>query len=116
MELENLYQQMAELTLPICANKCKNRFTCCNIVHCEAAEKYAKERYGITLNRTGNQDLPFMGQHGCVVPPHLRPRCTMHTCMVAQLGFQPYDSAWNDKYLRLRTKIETLEKQSCPAS
>jgi hypothetical protein len=109
MELVQIYQQMSELTAPICANSCKNRFKCCDKVHCEAAEKHAKERYDIELKRTNHPELPFMGEWGCVVPPHLRPVCTLHTCMVAQLGFQPYDSAWNEKYFRLRAQIEILE-------
>lgn len=115
MELVQLYQQMAELTAPICANKCRNKYTCCDKIHCEAAEKYAKERYGVELERGDHPDLPFMGQDGCTVAPHLRPRCTLHTCSVAQIGFEPFDSAWNEKYMRLRSQIKILET-SCPAN
>lgn len=115
-ELVVLYQQMAEHTAPICSNKCKNKFSCCDKVHCEEAERFAREHYDIELKRTNHPDLPFMGESGCTVAPHYRPRCTMHTCSVSQIGFEPFDSAWNEKYMRLRAQIETLEKQSCPAN
>lgn len=115
-ELIPLYQQMSELTAPICANKCRNRFTCCDKVHCEAAAKHAKDKYGVELERGDHPSLPFMGQDGCTVAPHLRPRCTMHTCMVAQIGFEPYASEWNEKYLTLRAQIETLEKENASNS
>ena len=112
MELIQLYQQMADLTAPICANKCKNKFTCCDKVHCEAAEKYAKERYGVELERGDHPSLPFMGKNGCTVAPHLRPRCTLHTCSVSQIGFEPFDSAWNEKYMRLRMEIKMMEAKA----
>lgn len=104
-ELIGLYQQMSDLTAPFCADKCPNRFKCCAPEHCEKAASYAKEKYGIELERIGIE-LPFLGPNGCTVAPHLRPVCTMHTCLMSQLGFHPYDSAFTQKYLKLRKEIE----------
>jgi hypothetical protein len=69
----------------------------------------AKEEWGTELTPTGHPRLPFMGETGCVVPPHMRPMCTMHTCAVNSLGFKMGDMAWTEKYFALRDKIETLE-------
>jgi hypothetical protein len=85
-----LYQQIAELTAPSCHNGtaecaqfCERKYRCCERQHCDAAARFAREKYGIELNETGNAELPFMSETGCVVPPHLRPICSLHVCTVS---------------------------------
>lgn len=104
-----LYQQMADLTQPECANNCRVPLSCCDPMYCEMAEQYAKEKYNIDLETTGHATLKFMGEKGCTVAPYLRPSCTMHTCAVNSLGFKPDDKDWTRKYFALRYKIEGLE-------
>jgi hypothetical protein len=58
--------------------------------------------------------LPFMGNEGCIVPPHLRPVCTSHVCQVCSLGARvtgdkEADFIWNEKYWQLRDEISELE-------
>lgn len=88
-DLVVLYQRMSELTKPICLSgegECA-RFTtknrCCARQHCDVAAKFAKDKYGIELQATGHPTIPFMGDHGCTVAPHLRPHCTMQLCSVS---------------------------------
>ncbi len=85
-----LYQQMAEMTAPLCgsgslecAQFCQKKYRCCEKQYCEATAKFAREKYGVELQPTGNPDLPFMGEHGCTVAPHLRPICTLHVCSIS---------------------------------
>jgi hypothetical protein len=82
-----LYQKIAELTSPSCCNgmaECAQfaarKYRCCERQYCEMARKFAKEKYSIDLQETGNPDLPFMGENGCTVAPHLRPVCSLHVC------------------------------------
>lgn len=82
-----LYQRIADLTSPSCRNgtaECAkfvgNKYRCCEAQYCELTREFAKDKYGIDLQETGNPDLPFMGENGCTVPPHLRPVCAIHLC------------------------------------
>jgi hypothetical protein len=86
-QLPILYQQIADMTSSFCntgAGECglrrQNQYRCCEKKYCEVARKFAKEKYDIDLHETGNPDLPFMGENGCTVAPHLRPLCSMHIC------------------------------------
>jgi hypothetical protein len=47
------------------------------------ARTFAMKEYGIELKETGNKEIPFMCESGCVVAPHLRPICTIHVCNVS---------------------------------
>lgn len=73
------------MTLPSCGKteECKLVYgerRCCSGSYCELARKFALEKYGIVLQETGNKEVPFMAASGCVVEPHLRPVCSLHTC------------------------------------
>jgi hypothetical protein len=107
--IEVLYQRMADFTAPECAQTCPLPYSCCDKMYCDEAARYAFEREGVVLQETGHAMLPFMGEHGCTVPPHLRPLCTVHTCAVNRFGFKPGDEAWTRKYFRLRRAIEKAE-------
>ena len=112
-ELELLYKKMSELTLPLCGTDCgtatKNR--CCSFLYCQEAKRFARDEYGIDLPETDHDDLLFMSSEGCIVPPHLRPICTVHVCCINAYGFNPDDPDWTSDYWVLRDRIDDLEKQ-----
>lgn len=105
-----LYKQMHELTLLEC-KKCRCPFSCCDSFACELTKQYAKEFWNIDLIPTDNKKLPFMSEIGCIVSPHLRPSCTMHTCEINSLGIKKNDKEWTNKYFELRNKIEIIEEK-----
>lgn len=90
--------------------KCKVPFSCCSLEYCEQADEYSQEQ-GVTIQRTDHPTLPFMGPNGCIVLPHLRPCCTVHTCDVASLGFHKSDPDWTDRYWELRGKLSDFNLQ-----
>ena len=108
-QLIELYRQMAELTRPECSNVCRVPRSCCHEEHCGMAEQVAEELWGVRLERIKGAAIPFIGPDGCIVPPHLRPNCTLHTCAINGLGFKPGDTAWTARYFNLRADIDTLE-------
>ncbi len=107
-----LYQEIADHTKPECA-RCFNPYSCCDSMYCNMATEYAEKEWGVDLTplRTGHDKLPYMGPEGCVVAPHLRPLCALHTCQVNGVGFKPGDDVWNEHYFKLREEIEDLESQ-----
>ncbi len=107
-KLEQLFQEMYELTAPECASVCRAPHSCCSPEYCDMAEERAEE-FGVEILRTDHPTLKFMGSSGCVVPPYLRPLCTLHTCAINSFGFKPGDPKWSAKYFKLRDKI-TLEE------
>src|SRR5882672_2346355 len=111
-KLIKLYQKMADITLEKC-KQCIVPLSCCSNEYCEIAEAYAKEKYNINLKlkHTGHSKLLFMSDKGCVVPPYLRPMCTMHTCSINSLGFEKNDPKMTYQYFILRNKIEELENE-----
>jgi hypothetical protein len=114
-----LYQKIADMTGSSCANgkdECEkfagNKYRCCERQYCEMARTFAKEKYGIDLQDTGNPDLPFMGENGCTVAPHLRPICALHVCTwswAAQSHIQ-HDEQKKTEYMELRRQIEETER------
>jgi hypothetical protein len=74
------------------------------------------ERWNIDLSnlQTEHPSLPFMGTNGCVVPPHLRPVCTIHTCDIGSIGSKRDDdseSTWTNRYFELRDAINDIETE-----
>lgn len=57
--------------------------------------------YGVELKDTGHPALPFMGEGGCTVAPHLRPLCSLHVCAYSF----PARLQANAEYELLRSKI-----------
>jgi len=109
-QLVVLFQQMYEMTRPEC-DKCRVPRSCCDAMYCGCAEEYARDEWGVDLTplKTDHPTLPFMGPTGCVVAPHLRPLCSVHTCDINSLGFKKNDLLWTERYFRLREQIEELE-------
>lgn len=79
-------------------------------MYCEMADAYAREK-GVVLQHTNHSTLPFMSSSGCVVPPELRPSCTLHLCCINSLGLKPSDPEFTRKYFKLRAKIEQKENE-----
>lgn len=87
--------------------ECKFAYSCCDATYCEMAKEIAK-RWGVTLQETGHPKLPFLGEQGCIVPPHLRPLCTLHDCDINSKGFKPLKFEWTEKYFKLRDACEEV--------
>lgn len=103
-----LYQELYDMTKDECKN-CRIPYSCCSGEYCEMTIDYAKEAWGVELQRTDHPKLPLMGPNGCTAAPHLRPNCTAHTCAVNSAGFKPNDDKWNDRYFELRRLIDIEE-------
>jgi len=99
-ELVASFKDLADLTAPKCAG-CRVPFGCCSKEQCEDTKAFAQEQFGVTLEETGGA-LPFLGDHGCVVPPHLRPLCSVHVCEM-HLG----DEAFSEIYFEARERADT---------
>lgn len=115
-DLVELYKEMQEMTSSVCENECElyreSRYRCCERKYCEAARVFAKERYGLDLTETGHPELPFMGESGCTVAPHLRPICTVHACPISyspasHLGHDPERTK---AYFELRNELIAAAK------
>lgn len=107
-ELVKLYAEIAAHTKPECA-KCCVPNSCCAKEFCDMAADYAEKQWGETLQPTGHPTLPFMGPTGCVVAPHLRPICALHTCEINSVGVKRGDEAWTSVYFDLRNRIDEIE-------
>src|SRR5437016_1783838 len=107
--LQVLYREMAAFTKPVCDAGCEqfagNSYRCCERKYCELARIFAREKYGVTLIDTGHPLLPFMGEAGCVVEPHLRPICALHACPVSY--GRGLDAEAMKRYFSLRHSILT---------
>jgi len=103
-----LWRQMAEHTFSKCKKMCKTGLgSCCSREYCDMARETARS-HGEDLKETGNERLPFLGEDGCVVPFHFRQLCTLHQCLIENLGFDPNDRAWTKRYFELRKQLEEL--------
>ncbi len=109
LEMIQLYQRMYEITVVKCKRCSKGAGTCCNVYACKLVEKFAKAEYGVTLMRTGHPTLLFMGSEGCIVAPHMRPVCTVHTCKTVQYGCDFEDKPWTADFYDLKKQIALLE-------
>jgi hypothetical protein len=78
--LELWYDRLSALTAPKCKSECNVPRSCCSAAYCEFALRYAKDRWGVELERTKHPHLPLMGPNGCTAAPYLRPLCTAHAC------------------------------------
>lgn len=75
------YQWLYEFTYGQCG-ECANSGCACKDSICAHVEGQARCR-GIKL-KTGSHSLRFIGEGGCLVPPHLRETCTIYLCEKAQ--------------------------------
>lgn len=86
--------------------KCAAPHSCCDEIYCSEAKIVAKLWFGVDLKETGHKTLPYMGESGCTVQPHMRPRCTVHVCSIDRYGFKKEDEQWTNEYFKLREDIE----------
>lgn len=113
MDLVEAYKQMAEHTKEEC-NHCKSLSPtrCCSIEYCNIARA--------DHNLAGKKPPEPLNLHGvlyldenfnCVIPPHMRPMCTLHHCDIASLGFlkRAGGEEWTKKYFELREQINELK-------
>jgi len=80
------------------------------------AQQIAQEVWNTDVSdqRTGHERLPFMGESGCVLEPHLRPLCSRHACCINGIGAKTRGKdagLWTYKYYEILEKIEELEAQ-----
>jgi hypothetical protein len=109
VKLVRLYKDMYELTKNECAHTCRAPHSCCDSMYCEMTSEWTKEKTGAEWPKTNHPALPYMGPTGCVVPPHLRPICTVHTCEINGVGVKKGDPKWTEAYFKLRGEIEEEE-------
>lgn len=107
----DLFEKMSKLTGPRCGTeeKCRGRTRgnrCCDEFYCQIAASYALEEWGVELVPTGHSTLPFMGENGCTVAPHLRPLCTLHDCQINGIGCDFTDEKFTKEYFDLRGQID----------
>ncbi len=76
-------------------------------MYCSIAEDWSKER-GYPVPEKNPGKLPFMGSNGCVLPPHQRPLCSLHVCVINGLGYDPKDPKFTEDYFKLREEIESM--------
>jgi len=99
------FQAIADLTLEYCRKHCRNLGSCCEPAYCEMAKEYAAEQ-GVVLEETG-REIFFLREDGqCVVPPYLRPMCSLHQCDINGLGVFKHDFGLTEKYFGLREALE----------
>jgi hypothetical protein len=112
-ELVKLFAEMAAMTKAKCKDMagCKGRGHCCGQMFCEDAREFAK-KHGVELKDVPKAEqqnnLPFCGPKGCVVPPHFRVLCSLHQCKIASIGYDAKDPKWTKKYFKLRARLEAL--------
>lgn len=108
LQLIAMYTEMVALTK---CGGCARPSGCCDAMYCTAAKVHARKNWGVELVEVSKGKALFLGENGCVVPPHLRPICSLHHCDIAGLGFFPDDSGRTSRYFEVREQIEELEFQ-----
>lgn len=113
-ELVRLYRKMYDLTRPECG-QCRVPYSCCSREYCELAKGHAKKMWGVDLPEFGTfphvGKVPYLVNNQCIVEPHLRPVCTLHTCDINSIGCKRGDTTgtWTIEYFRIRDRIELRE-------
>ena len=104
---KQIFNELAKLTYDRCKSTCKIMGSCCSNEYCRIAEEYAKSKR-VKLIPTGN-GIKYLNDKGiCVVPPHLRPFCTLHHCEIGAVGHFKGNKRLTDRYFRLRESIKEL--------
>lgn len=112
--LVTLYQEIGDYTQVPCsgqgATPCRVPHSCCDPSVCELMIEQAKWDWDVELPRTEHPKYPLMATDGhCTAPPHMRPLCAVHCCVIQAFGGNLKDPAWTKRYWGLRNKIERLE-------
>ena len=97
--LRDIFQELAAHTAPACAG-CRVPPLCCSPDQCRITQSMAQDEFHVDLTPliVPDSPLPFLGPQGCVVPPHLRPTCSVHVCG----QHLSKDSDWTRRYWALR--------------
>lgn len=103
MSVENLFLEMYKLTESECG-KCRVPYSCCSAEYCQMAKEYAKDVYKTEPPQVRDEGLLYLSENGCILEPHLRPLCTLHTCQINSVGSSG-NLEWDEKYFELRWKI-----------
>lgn len=107
--LKKLFQELADLTNPLCG-QCRAPYSCCSPEYCWMAIETAKES-GETLTPIPGARVPLLGKNGCIAPPWFRPLCTFHLCSINSLGFIPGKPELTEQYFKIREEIDILSMQ-----
>lgn len=77
---KNAFKKLSELTLSKCQTCVSpDKYRCCDKLFCDAVEKNLIKQ-NIKIEKPNVENIPYMGEKGCVVPPELRPLCTGFAC------------------------------------
>lgn len=111
-----LCQEISDLTRIPCSGKgpnpCHVPQSCCDSSVCELVIEQAKWDWETTLPRTEHPQYPLMAPDGhCTAPPHMRPLCAVHCCVIQAWGGDPRDPQWTKSYWKLRNEIDSLLSQ-----
>lgn len=75
-----LVRGLYPLTNDACA-RCTKPYSCCRPPFCRAVAAGLRATGRPVPEPTGHPSgLPFMGERGCIIPPELRPLCTVYAC------------------------------------
>jgi hypothetical protein len=92
-------ERMAELTRQKC-EECPSIYgamkpaRCCDKFFCELTTETIRELGGEPIPHGTHPELPYMGENGCVVPPHLRPVCSGFVCQAHLERDHGFASKW----------------------
>lgn len=97
-----LFDGMYRFTQTSCTS-CSLSGCACKDTICAHVEEQALKRGHVFPH--GTHRLRFIGEGGCVVPPHLRETCTIYLCD----GAMRAPTFARDRYARLKRLIERVE-------
>ncbi len=99
----NALRKIAELTKTKCETcPTTDKYRCCDRLFCNFVRKYHVGK-GIEYPWFGKQEVPFMGDNGCIVKPEHRPFCVGYVC-----GSHLKDRKFKKKYFHLCNKADIL--------
>ena len=109
-----LYAEISGHTQIPCSGQgdhpCKIPHSCCDPSICEMMIEQAKWDWDVGLPRTAHPKYPLMAPDGTyTAPPHMRPLCAVHCCVIQAWGENPEDPVWTTRYWELRDEINELE-------
>lgn len=105
-ELYCLIQQMCQFVDGRCVRMRARGKGCCGQRACEKAIKYAREYWNVTVEP--GPELPCLGEHGCVLPPEMRPYCTLYICNHATLNPVPDYHALRARFHVILAELKLL--------
>jgi hypothetical protein len=76
-------------------------------MYCDMATAEA-EAAGLVFPKSNNPKAYYLHEQGCIIPPHLRVLCTLHTCAINSWGTSGNDE-WDAKYFNIRKLISTKD-------